>query len=189
MMLARLERVSVWFALAALGCYSSQGAPDGGSERHDDSMDVLNDTAVDDGDAIPEVGLEADAGEDVAAVEDHTVESGDEDAARDCSGPLVSRVTVEPHDVELDWSPTPTGPDACSRRTQRLTATAEFADGSMLDVTTSSVWRSSNPSVVYVDEMFGVIQAVGAGGAEVRATYGCVESNMVEVYVDYCTGP
>ena len=113
----------------------------------------------------------------------------DEVGERECSETAAVRLNVEPAEVVLDWSPTPTGPDACARRTRQLSATAQLGDGSMLDVTSTCEWWSSNPSAVGVTAWPGLIQAVGAGEADVVASYGCVESNVVGVHVNYCTGP
>jgi len=60
--------------------------------------------------------------------------------------------------------PTPTG------ATVQLTATAHFADGSTRDVTAISSWATSNDAVITVSPT-GLATVVGAGSAEVRATY------------------
>lgn len=53
--------------------------------------------------------------------------------------------------------------------TLQLSAFAQFSDGSVQDVTTQVAWTSSNGSVATVDAA-GLVQAVGNGSAEIRAT-------------------
>lgn len=71
-------------------------------------------------------------------------------------------------------SPIPSGQSA------QYTATATFSNGSTQNVTSSSTWSSSNTAVVTVNA--GLVTAVAAGSADVRATYqGITGARTVQV--------
>ncbi len=59
---------------------------------------------------------------------------------------------------------------ATSSTTFQLSATAHLADGAVRDVTSSSAWASSNPSLAAVSAA-GLLTVAGSGEVEVRATY------------------
>ena len=53
--------------------------------------------------------------------------------------------------------------------TQVLTAIANFSDNSVLDVSVTAVWASSNPSIASVAQ--GLVTGVAPGSADITATY------------------
>jgi hypothetical protein len=59
---------------------------------------------------------------------------------------------------------------ASSSTTFQLLATARMADGTVRDVTSSSIWASSNAALAPVSSS-GLLTVVGSGEVEVRATY------------------
>ena len=82
--------------------------------------------------------------------------------------PTVTSVAV------TGTSPIPSGQSA------QYTATATFSNGSTQNVTSSSTWSSSNTAVVTVNA--GLVTAVAAGSADVRATYqGIMGARTVQV--------
>ncbi|HEY0703080.1 MAG TPA: Ig-like domain-containing protein [Candidatus Acidoferrales bacterium] len=75
------------------------------------------------------------------------------------SAPTLSSVTV-----------TPANPSAAVGQSEQLTATANFTDGSTLDVTNSATWTSDTPAVATVNST-GLVTAVNTGSAGISATY------------------
>lgn len=67
--------------------------------------------------------------------------------------------------------------------TKQMSATVEYADGTKLDVTTSSdlVWNVGNTDVATVDK--GVVTGVGIGTTNVKATYQNKESDSHTIIV------
>jgi Big-like domain-containing protein/all-beta uncharacterized protein len=63
-----------------------------------------------------------------------------------------------------------TGAAPMSGATSQFTATAVGPDGAQTNVTAQATWRSSNQSVVAVDQG-GVVRGVAVGSADVSATY------------------
>lgn len=94
-----------------------------------------------------------------------------EEATFTIGGPPAATVTSV---AVTGTSPIPSGQSA------QYTATATFSNGSTQNVTSSSTWSSSNTAVVTVNA--GLVTAVAAGSADVRATYrGVVGARTVQV--------
>jgi hypothetical protein len=62
-------------------------------------------------------------------------------------------------------------------QTTQLTATANFAKGTTQDVTGAAAWSSVNPTIATVSST-GLVTALAAGVAEIRATYQNVTGGM-----------
>jgi Carboxypeptidase regulatory-like domain len=67
-------------------------------------------------------------------------------------------------------------------QTSHLTATATLTDGSIVNVSTSAQWSSSDESIVRVSAA-GVATAGGIGDADIAAVYQGVRSNVLPVAV------
>lgn len=65
---------------------------------------------------------------------------------------------------------------------QQARATATYSDGSTLDVTTQSVWTSSQPAVASINAA-GMVQAIAAGTAALTATIDGITSPAASVTV------
>jgi hypothetical protein len=61
-------------------------------------------------------------------------------------------------------------------QTAQFTATATMSNGTSQTVTTQATWQSSNTSVATVSST-GLVTAVGAGSADIRATYQSVSGS------------
>jgi 6-phosphogluconolactonase (cycloisomerase 2 family) len=72
---------------------------------------------------------------------------------------------------------TPSAPSLAAGTRQSIQATATLADSSVLDVSSSCLWISSDPSVVTVDSK-GEITAVSPGQASITASFDQVSSSV-----------
>jgi len=71
----------------------------------------------------------------------------------------------------LSIAVTPTNPTVTVGKTQQLTATGSYSDGSKQDLTSQVTWQSSDPTKVTVSST-GVITGKNYGSATVTATFG-----------------
>ena len=72
--------------------------------------------------------------------------------------------------------------------TAQMAARAVMADGANIDVTSQSMWRSSNPAVVTVSGS-GLVSGVAAGTAELSATYQNVTATTAIAVRILCHAP
>jgi uncharacterized protein YjdB len=69
---------------------------------------------------------------------------------------------------------TPVSPNVAVGQPIRFTATGEFSDGSIQDVTSSASWTSANPAVAAIAANTGIATAQAAGSSVITATSGAI---------------
>jgi len=86
---------------------------------------------------------------------------------------------------------TPPTPSVAQDKTQQMTATASYDDGSVKDITSKAIWSTSDPSKVLVSST-GLVTAVSPGSATISAssanisgstTVGVTAANLVSVQI------
>jgi trimeric autotransporter adhesin len=160
----------------------SSDARDAAVDRRDTTMDASADItdAIDnidvpppiDGrapgaDAPPAADAEADAGDDVA---DARPSDAVVDAVEDCTLAcgLVGLVVTPVNPVIIDWC------------TQAMRSTGIYADGTTLDLTAPTRWRTSNASTAVVSNAAGkegIVTAMGAGSVTITAELAGLTAN------------
>lgn len=87
---------------------------------------------------------------------------------------LSAPVTVQAALTRIDITPAPTA-TVTKGQTGQFSARGTFSDGSIQDPLLGAVWSSDNLSVASITND-GVVTAVGAGTASIRATQGTIQS-------------
>ena len=125
--------------------------------------------------AVSSSGLASAAGAGTASV---TVTSGGQSFT-------TAPTTVSPATL-VSIAITPNSPSIASGTTQQFTATGTFSDGSTQDVSSQTVWSSSNPSVLTIDAT-GYATSDSTGSAQVTATLNSVSATTGNVMVTPAT--